>query len=857
MIGVKAIKALRLLLSHTHFTLLFILLVLVTLGSFVFTGPLGWTVGILYIAYDTWLLAFVTAKTFQSLGDEDRRPALSSVSAPRIAVLVPARNEALALPACIDALRKQTDLPDEIIVIDDGSTDATMTLLQYDYAVSFKGASLGRSTADSRLMAWRKEHTGKARSLNEVWPLVKSDVIVTIDADTILEPEAIAAVRRAFAADPRLAAAGGVLAPQCRGRWTGRLFEMFQTFEYIRAFLARVAWTKCDALLLVSGAFAAYRKDVLEKIGGYDPLSLVEDYDVIHRLHRYAYERGETLRVGVLADARASTDAPDGLRAFLKQRQRWFSGFLQTQFKNRDMVGNPRYGPVGAFMLPIKTADTLQPVYGVIAFVLLLRLLFSGRGIPALIAWIIGAKILLDLVFHFWSVRLYYRWQGKEVPLRRWVLAATATLTEPVSFQLLRHAGALLGWLGFLRGVNDWAPQRKSRGTNALLHAAVLFIVFSTAAFGADFQQALDMKKAGKIDEAAHAFYELVEQNPSDVDSLEQLAVLRSWQNRYDDSIALWERLLASRPDDPDYHLGMARVLYWRGNRDDALREIDAVLAQRPRDVDALVLKGDVLIADEKAGPARAAYLKAKALAPDDRDIDVKIARAVAQPHWRLDAGYGDDHYTRSRGHEYGAYGQIGYTFGKTASLWLRNDYLYEFTQVDHMTQAGGSLKASDGILLSASWGSTPRPHFRPETQAEACIELSLSHAVTAILDYRNFHYAGGNVDTVTPGVRIQPAPWVNLEYRDGFSRNLDKTNTSVSAARLNFFVGETWAPYLAYASGVEDLPPLASAKVAYSSVGCVWNVDRRWALRVDYTYEDRLKSYQHTDLGGGVTFKF
>ena len=115
-------------------------------------------------------------------------------------------------------------------------------------------------------------------------------------------------------------------------------------------------------------------------VGGFDPECWVEDYELIHRLHRNAAERGLAWRVRMLGDAVASTDAPAGLVPFLRQRRRWFGGFLQTQWWYRDMIGAPRFGALGLAMMPVKALDTLQPIYGLTAFALMIVFLIAGRG---------------------------------------------------------------------------------------------------------------------------------------------------------------------------------------------------------------------------------------------------------------------------------------------------------------------------------------------------------------------------------------------------------------------------------------------------------------------------------------------
>ena len=164
----------------------------------------------------------------------------------------------------------------------------------------------------------------------------------------------------------------------------------------------------------------------------------------------------------MLGTARATTDAPATIPAFLRQRRRWFGGFLQTQLWYRDMVGSRRYGWLGVAMLPVKAIDTLQPLYGLTAVALLGWFALTGRPVFGPVAAVVGAKIALDLGFHLWSVHLYRQWAGG-LSRPRLAAALLAAIAEPFSFQVLRHLGAAWGWIAFLSGGHGWgAPTRRT-----------------------------------------------------------------------------------------------------------------------------------------------------------------------------------------------------------------------------------------------------------------------------------------------------------------------------------------------------------------------------------------------------------
>jgi cellulose synthase/poly-beta-1,6-N-acetylglucosamine synthase-like glycosyltransferase len=431
---------------------------LLLLAPFGLRGVWTWSAGLAYVTYDTLLLVF----TFWQTLPLARRAPPASAAGPRVSVgvIVAARDEALVLPATLAALLGQSDPPDRILIADDGSVDDTPLILASLYGLS--PPDLGAIDTTREDLHWlRLAGGGKARAMNAALPLIDTEVVITVDADTLLHVDAIAAVRRAFAAEPKLVATTGVLTPVCAPTVAGRLFAWFQTYEYIRNFLSRYAWMRLGSLLLISGAFAGFRRAAALEVGGFDPDCLVEDYELIHRMKRHAARQGLGWTTRVLGDAGARTEAPSTIPAFLSQRRRWFGGFLQTQYWYRDMVGDRRYGALGLAMLPVKAIDTVQPIYGLTAFVVLCALLIQGRAAAILpVSGVIAAKILIDFSFQLWAIHLYRRWVGERGEVT-YAHAFAASIIEPFSFQLLRHLGAAWGWVLFLKGRQTWGRQRR------------------------------------------------------------------------------------------------------------------------------------------------------------------------------------------------------------------------------------------------------------------------------------------------------------------------------------------------------------------------------------------------------------
>lgn len=455
------------------------LLLISVSGAFYHESALAWGVGFAYIIYDTALLfyiAWVTRRidqvsTKNKVADNnadvaDRTGLIDGGSLPTVAALVPIYNEQSAVIQTVDHLLAQSQKLKQIIIIDDGSTDSSIEILNqhYNFDASSRVGSMSPTLQQSRkydhLWLLKKKNSGKASSLNLGFKQVKADITLTVDADTLLDVDSIAAVQTAFIEQKNLVAAGGVLKPLAKGRGFAQALSTFQFFEYVLSYLSRAAWGQTNALLLVSGALAAYRTDALRRVGGFDATSLVEDYELTHRLHDYSCVHNLDWQITTLPGAKGITDAPGTVEAFLQQRKRWFAGFLRTHYQYRRMIAQPRYRSVGLFMMPIKTIDTLQPLYGLFALIVLVLLLFSDHVVSSVIWWTITTKLIIDFSYHIWALRKYLRWIHEPQTLKLWLYMTTCVLVAPFVFQPLRHLAALLGWFMINNRSAKWRTIR-------------------------------------------------------------------------------------------------------------------------------------------------------------------------------------------------------------------------------------------------------------------------------------------------------------------------------------------------------------------------------------------------------------
>jgi cellulose synthase/poly-beta-1,6-N-acetylglucosamine synthase-like glycosyltransferase len=301
----------------------------------------------------------------------------ASTFAPPISILVPAHNEEKNIVESVRSLLA-LDYPElEVIVINDGSTDSTLSQLREHFELMqtdmlhvseiptrpVRGVYM--SGTDRRLLVLDKESSGrKADALNAGLNAASSPFVCAVDADAVLEKDALLRIMAPVLSDPnRVVATGGIVrvvngtavegGVVRRVRLPHNYLEVLQVIEYLRAFLiGRQGWAHFNMLLLISGAFGVFRRDVCRQIGGFRPSAVGEDLDLIVRMHRHMRERKEDYRIGFVPDPVCWTEAPSTLKMLARQRARWQSGLADVLWQNRDMLFNRRYGRIGWFAIP-------------------------------------------------------------------------------------------------------------------------------------------------------------------------------------------------------------------------------------------------------------------------------------------------------------------------------------------------------------------------------------------------------------------------------------------------------------------------------------------------------------------------
>jgi cellulose synthase/poly-beta-1,6-N-acetylglucosamine synthase-like glycosyltransferase len=410
--------------------------------------------------------------------------AFDSPFTPGITVILPAYNESAGIVQSIHSLLSLRYPLFEIVAVNDGSTDNTIDCLKqaFDLAPIHRALRTSiktqpvRATYISRrhpnLVVVDKENGGKADALNVGVNAAAHPYICAIDADALIEPEALLGVAAPILQSPELVVATGGIVRIANGCTIdhGRVVDVqlpksrvavLQVVEYFRAFLVgRVGWTSMNALLIISGAFGLFLRDAVEEVGGWWHDTVGEDVELVVRIHRRYRELGLPYRITFVPDPVCWTEAPEDLRTLSRQRRRWHRGLGQTLWRHRAIVFRPRYGTFGMLALPYflffeflgPVIEVVGPPLTIVAFLLHdLSLLFLVAFL--VVAFLLGL-ILTTAALALEEFNFRRHTSGRDVLRMLWY-----AVVENFGYRQLNDIWRLMAFVDLARRKKGWGAQ--------------------------------------------------------------------------------------------------------------------------------------------------------------------------------------------------------------------------------------------------------------------------------------------------------------------------------------------------------------------------------------------------------------
>lgn len=419
----------------------------------------------------------------------DYRHLASATQAPGISILAPAYNEGISIVENVRSLLSIHYSNLEVIIINDGSKDNSLARLidAYElYKVDFfvneqiltkavRGVYKSKNKVYRKLIVVDKENGGKADALNVGVNISQKDYIVCIDVDCILEQDALLKLAKPFLENSthRVIATGGVIriANSCvieGGRLVKvnlpeRFLPRAQTLEYIRAFLlGRMAWSRLNGLLLISGAFGAFDKEIVIKCGGYDHHTVGEDMELVVRMRRYMEELNLPYKVSFIPDPLCWTEAPETFKILGRQRNRWARGTIETLKMHKVMFFNPKYRFLGLISYPYWFFfEFLAPIIefvGMLCFIILSCFgLTNWRFFFGLLAVVFTFGFLYSVFAILMEVLTFNQYKRRRDILR---LIVSAFL-EPFVFHPFLVWSAIKGNIDLIRKKNAWGEMMR------------------------------------------------------------------------------------------------------------------------------------------------------------------------------------------------------------------------------------------------------------------------------------------------------------------------------------------------------------------------------------------------------------
>ena len=430
-----------------------------------------------------------TTKYMQKNRFTDYRLLASSIHAPTVSIIAPAYNEGKTIVENVRSLLSIFYTNLEVIIVNDGSKDDSLEklikafdLVRVDLFIDAKiatkevrGVYKSRKNIHHKLIVVDKFNGGKADSLNVGINLSSKKYLVCIDVDCILEQDALLKMVKPFMEQTKkkVIATGGVIrvANSCIVE-EGRLLKVklpedylprIQILEYIRAFiLGRMAWSRLNGLLLISGAFGAFDKEIAIACGGYNHNTVGEDMELVVRMRRYMEERNEDYIVRYIPDPLCWTEVPSNHTILGRQRNRWIRGTFETLKMHSIMFLNPRYRLLGMISYPYWFLfEMCAPIFEFFGFFTFIIMALTGHlnwgfffGFSIFIVFFVYLYSAFAILMEVASFNQYRR----RVDIMRLMFTAA---TEPFFFHPFLVWSGIKGYWNLITNNKSWGEMTR------------------------------------------------------------------------------------------------------------------------------------------------------------------------------------------------------------------------------------------------------------------------------------------------------------------------------------------------------------------------------------------------------------
>jgi cellulose synthase/poly-beta-1,6-N-acetylglucosamine synthase-like glycosyltransferase len=458
----------------------------------------------LYFVIDIGLFIYSLA-VFRRKNRKGKDTGFTDYSGHSVSIIVPAYNEDVSIVHCTHMLL-ELDYPSfEVILVNDGSRDATLEVLKQNFDFKESGIrndshivtkpirSIYKSN-DGKLILIDKENGGKADSINAGINYSQGNFICTIDADSILDSNALQDVVKPFITYPNTIVTGGQLAAAndvvlvhnkvVSSKTPSNIWVQWQIIEYIKSFMiSRIGLSRINALLIMSGAFSLYRKDDLLEIGGFlTPLNthpfigktigfgkqtVCEDMEIVVRLWQYSRDKKIKAKAVFLPEPVCWTEVPESGKNLFKQRSRWHQGLAETLKIHYKMIFEPAYGVTGLIGLPYYFLfELFSPLIKIFTLVFIVVSASYGLFNYKWAILLITSVMLTTAIILSSITAIIENWSQKQQAVNRdalryksygdWVWLIFAGIIAEFSYSFYKIAAQISGIINFLRGKNNW-----------------------------------------------------------------------------------------------------------------------------------------------------------------------------------------------------------------------------------------------------------------------------------------------------------------------------------------------------------------------------------------------------------------